>query len=354
MKFLQQLDVSSKIAKSVTRQYQVATQQSSFAALLDALQMEGLIGQPDRIRLPEGYLWSDHRGRDGVMITTNTHPSFTSNTQYVVTASGSRDALDVFETVLSRHAKIINETVDPEALEINVDYHTELNPTVWMQTDGQYVLKPEVKRALKKIAKDFVANLDIPKLPIEDITITGSSANYNWTQSSDIDLHIGVDVAEGEKLYGSLFEDFLTARGVIWNEKRDVKIGTLPVELYVHDFNDDHVSSGVYSLTNDKWIVEPTYSEPTVDDRAVRQKLAKVMADIDEVVRGCNKAAPVEQLIQKIKTMRQSGLDKGGEFAVENIVFKLLRRNGYLEKLFDCRDRQYDRALSVEEEEWWK
>jgi hypothetical protein len=48
--------------------------------------------------------------------------------------------------------------------------------------------------------------------------------------------------------------------------------------------------------------------------------------------------------------MRKSGLESGGAFSVENLAFKVLRRNGYLKKLNDLKLMSYDKMQSIEEE----
>ena len=45
--------------------------------------------------------------------------------------------------------------------------------------------------------------------------------------------------------------------------------------------------------------------------------------------------------------MRQAGLDAAGEFSVENMVFKVLRRNGMLERLSDIKTVAYDKSVSI-------
>ena len=65
----------------------------------------------------------------------------------------------------------------------------DLNRDIWTKDDK---LEPEIEEKLLRIARDFYDKLDLPT-PILDITFTGSMANYNWTNLSDIDLHIVVD-----------------------------------------------------------------------------------------------------------------------------------------------------------------
>jgi len=55
-----------------------------------------------------------------------------------------------------------------------------------------------------------------------------------------------------------------------------------------------------------------------------------------------------DKIKDKIKKMRQAGLDKAGEFSVENMVFKVLRRNGMLERLSDIKTVAYDKSVTLE------
>ena len=54
-----------------------------------------------------------------------------------------------------------------------------------------------------------------------------------------------------------------------------------------------------------------------------------------------------EKIRDKIRKFRQSGLETGGVFSVENLAFKVLRRNGYLQKLSSARIMSYDKTMSI-------
>ena len=47
--------------------------------------------------------------------------------------------------------------------------------------------------------------------------------------------------------------------------------------------------------------------------------------------------------------MRSEGLEKEGETSTENLVFKVLRRKGYLQKLMEAINIKYDQSMTVEE-----
>ena len=80
----------------------------------------------------------------------------------------------------------------------------ELNPRFWDEKQ----LKSDVAEQLKLIVDDFIEGLGLLNAEIvEDITITGSSAGYNWTKMSDIDLHLIVNfkkIDEKNNLYNYL------------------------------------------------------------------------------------------------------------------------------------------------------
>ena len=54
----------------------------------------------------------------------------------------------------------------------------------------------------------------------------------------------------------------------------------------------------------------------------------------------------LKKIWNKIKEGRRSGLSKEGEYSVENLVFKLLRRNGYIGKIIDIRTKSYDEKFN--------
>ena len=77
--------------------------------------------------------------------------------------------------------------------------HDTINPKFWINN----ALNEQVREKLVLIANDFFQDLSLEGGGIEDITFTGSLANYNWTKFSDVDLHLLVK--RGASLYRCLF-----------------------------------------------------------------------------------------------------------------------------------------------------
>jgi hypothetical protein len=214
----------------------------------------------------------------------------------------------------------------------------------------------DVRKKLLEISDNFIESLGV-EFFIHDIVLTGSLANYNWSNFSDVDLHIVIDfdeIADGEDNSESLktiFKEFFDAKERVFNEKYNLKIKGYDVEIYVQDINQEHVSSGVYSALHNEWVIKPERSTPNIDDEKILQKGEEYAKKIDDLISKfeSNKDVTNEtsNLYKKIKTFRQSGLESGGEYSYENLTFKLLRRNGYIGKILKLRTALTDKKLSV-------
>ena len=156
----------------------------------------------------------------------------------------------------------LEEDVNPASF----DTHDRLQPRIW---DGDKIY-PAVRDGLMKVAQDFIDGLPL-EIDIEDITLTGSLANYNWSNYSDVDLHIIVNflgVDENRVLVKAFFDN---AR-MRWNNKHHISMKGYDVEIYVEDTREQHKSSGVYSLLKNEWLQKPKKFKNSIDFPAARRK----------------------------------------------------------------------------------
>jgi hypothetical protein len=213
-------------------------------------------------------------------------------------------------------------------------------------------LNKEVAINLRAVAKDFFDSLGLGGTQFDDITFTGSLANFNYTKFSDIDLHILVDFKKIDA-DAELVREYFSAKSSNWNNKHDIRIFGHEIELYVQDSNEPHHSTGVYSVQNDQWLAEPKRKEPEVDENMVKRKV-KSFIDMIERVQDKYDSEKYEdahhaakKLVKKIKKFRQSGLEDKGEYSYENLTFKYLRNYDHIKELFDIRTQSYDKMKSV-------
>jgi predicted nucleotidyltransferase len=238
----------------------------------------------------------------------------------------------------------LEEEVDPKSF----DTHESLDPRLWNE---EHELRRPISQKLIKIAEDFIEGMPI-EIDIEDIRLTGSLANYNWSNYSDVDLHIVVDflnIDENLVLVKSFFDN---AR-MRWNNNHHIQIKGYDVEIYVENVNESHHSSAIYSITNKEWIKEPTKFRSSIDFLAARQKAddlafqVNIVQNLIDVQKFKAALTNIERLKKKIKNMRRAGLESTHqEFSVENITFKILRRDGILERLSDLKKTAYDDMMS--------
>lgn len=224
---------------------------------------------------------------------------------------------------------------------------TELNQKLW--DDEQ--LKPEVRTRLLKIALDFLKELEIES-GLEDITFTGSLANYNYSKHSDIDLHMILDFSEIDE-NEELVREYLLAKKSLWNDMHQIKIKGAEVEVYFENIGDPHHSTGIYSVLNNEWIKKPEPSSPEtlIDFYAVTQKADDLVKQINDVILSPmddSKLQRIETLKAKIKRMRKCGLETGGEYSIENLAFKVLRNEGHIKNLWDESVKTHDHNMSLE------
>ena len=226
----------------------------------------------------------------------------------------------------------------------------ELNPAAWLPDQ---TLRSDVREALLQIAKDFAEQHILPDEAIEDITLTGSLANHNWSQFSDIDLHVIADFSKVDENRELVYDYYRMAKS-LWNGSHDIEICGHEVEIYVQDSTESHHSTGVYSIQNGEWIIRPIKDTSTKpDESSVQQKAQDFIDRIDRISQmlkdGDDSAhAEAEKLKDRVKKMRQAGLESAGEFSVENLVFKHLRNEGHLDNLSDLRRQAYDQSLSID------
>lgn len=223
----------------------------------------------------------------------------------------------------------------PEFVTVN----SELNPKIWQgsKLDGKVRLK------LIEIARAFIDFVGID-LEVEDITITGSNANFTWTNYSDLDLHV---IIPGEPTDEQ--RELFNAKKSLWAEQHDITIKGLPVECYVQGSAEPHHSTGVFSLVNSKWVVEPKKVKPDVDDAAIEAKKDAILSAVEHALlsKDLEKLRAVKD---KITLMRKAGLERAGEWSVENLVFKILRNLGLIDEITEKIRELEDQELSLEQQ----
>ena len=231
------------------------------------------------------------------------------------------------------------------------DTNETLEPEIW---DGEEI-NPRIRERLIQIALNFIDGLPI-EVNVKDITLTGSLANYNWSNYSDVDLHIIVDFLEVDENI-DLVKSFFDNARMKWNNDHDITMKGYDVEIYVENEGESHKSSGVYSLLKGDWIKRPKKYRSSIDFPSAKMKAQDIEFQVNIVAnlitaKKYNTALKnIDRLKEKIRNMRRAGLESPKqEFSVENIAFKILRRNDTLGYLNDLKKKAYDDKMTIKDQ----
>ena len=222
--------------------------------------------------------------------------------------------------------------------------------------DANEKMIPEVRKNLLKIGEDFYKYLAVEWVKYEDIILTGSLANYNWSNLSDLDLHVILPFEEITK-NKELADNYAYAQKELWNDRHDINIKNFPVELYAQDSEGTLVAGGIYSVLYDKWIKKPERTTLRLDEAMIQKLINFFQEKIDGLYKKYTMGNldglldEIDAIKKAIADMRQKGLNEKGEFSSGNIAFKSLRRMGLLEKLGDMKANAYDKEMSYGEKE---
>ena len=251
---------------------------------------------------------------------------------------------------IKNNLNIIKENIEKDVID-SFDIQDTLVKDVWDDLN----LKPEIKEKLLKIAKDFFDSLELPEgTVLKDIKLTGSLANFNWSKFSDVDLHLVIDfsqITDNEKFA----KDYFDAKKNLWNNAHDINIFDYPVEVYVEDVDEAHTASGLYSILNDEWITIPQNQKIIIDKSDIKSKAEGYLSSIPQLEKMYDEGkykeviSTIDQIKERIRNMRSSGLEKGGLYSVENLAFKVLRRSNFVEELNTLKTNAYDNMMSLKE-----
>jgi hypothetical protein len=221
-----------------------------------------------------------------------------------------------------------------------LQYHDSLNLLLWKNEKFDSAARTRLLK-LAEFWRDYAL---IPKDAIEDILIVGGNANYNYTKYSDLDLHLYVDKSKIPDCKEEILDEYLKDKKTLWGITHKITIYGIPVEIYAQGIDEKYATNqGVFSLLKNEWIKKPNRVEINFKDSVLKKKVNSLKHQIQYYMKHkVDNVKALKELQDKIKNMRQAGIKQGGEFSLENLVFKELRNQGLIEKF-------HDYVLSIED-----
>lgn len=218
----------------------------------------------------------------------------------------------------------------------------KLNLKVW---DEKNNLQEDIREKLIQISKIFLKGIETP-IELKNIFLTGSLASYQWRPTSDFDLHIIVDVLDKDCLDTSY--DYFDSKSKIFNKEHDIYIKGYKVEVNLKDKENLLRDKGVYDILQNKWVAFPKKAKREMDDPVVLSLAEDLKTKIDSAISEKKGIDTLKDIRNQIKKLRVDGLEKEGEYSVGNLVFKKLRHDGYIEKLYSYKSQILNKTLSLE------
>lgn len=234
-------------------------------------------------------------------------------------------------------AYIIKESTElvmqPRLIIEKLETHDNLNPKIW---NSDMTLRSDVEQKLYNIIDEFVENSHF--LTTDDIitaNIVGSNASYNYTEFSDLDLHIVVnlsDLSEDEKFAGYTGD----CERIIFNRRYEIEMNGVDVELYVEDIRTAPVSNGIYDLFKGEWIRRPIKLVfPEVNNNLYKSVYDVHKQKAVKLLSSAKSAKEINKFVNDLYLLRRDSLAEDGEVGIGNQVFKDLRNEGLLDQLKD-------------------
>ena len=217
-------------------------------------------------------------------------------------------------------------------LDEDFQVHETLNPKLW---DDSNTLQPEVRQKIIDIVSTFESYVKVP-MDIVDIQLVGSNASYNYTEHSDLDVHIIANfelVTQDIEILQALYD----AKKTAFNKNFDIKIKGIDVELYVQDIKSGISSNGIYSVCDNTWVKEPKPIK-SITKYNVEKEVNKWIEKINEVLEN-NNYEEISNTINILYLIRHNSIAVDGEYGKGNTIFKQLRSEGYLKQLKDALDK---------------
>jgi len=221
-----------------------------------------------------------------------------------------------------------------------------LNDKIW-QRDGTLI--PIVRHKLLEISKRFLSDFITP-ITVKNAYLVGSLASYQWTPTSDIDVHLTVDINEPHA--DKSVDDYFDLKKDFFNKNHNIFIKGYKVEININEEGAEQKQfwkdKPVYDIFNDKWIIKPNPNVRKLNDPIVVQLAKFFEFKVDQLIKTEAPSHDYSKLKNTIKALRKQGLKHDGEYSIGNLVFKHLRNTKTNEKLFDFKNDMDDKELSLE------
>lgn len=207
-----------------------------------------------------------------------------------------------------------------------------LNPKLWRKDQSVH---PHLRSFLIERARHFLEMIGLDPRQLDDIRIVGSQTGWDYDNSSDLDVTVMV---AREPAYSKEQMRQLGISTSNFNYRYSPEVAGIPTNFYLSQRNVGGLrpiaGQGVYSLMKNEWIKRADYPKEFAPGflaskaESYIQQIESCITDDTQYFDDC-----AGKLLDKLKKMREKSLIKTGEQGEANLVYRLLRKQGYLHLL---------------------
>jgi hypothetical protein len=200
-----------------------------------------------------------------------------------------------------------------------LEYHRSLNQKLWKGWE----LRDDVRSYILAIASKWIEYCNLTSSDIIDIQITGGNVNFNYTHQSDIDIHVLLDHSKIGFSTLELFQDYVRAKKKVFDESYPITIKGYQIEVYLQDISEKpHQDQGVFSVSKNSWISKPVHLTKGLPFRRVENEAEKQRMLVINCISKDRPSLIARAIKDSITKVRGVSINRDGEFAFENLVFK--------------------------------
>jgi hypothetical protein len=240
----------------------------------------------------------------------------------------------------------LNFLLESDSESFTSEYESLSGPFWDRDENGLVFLKDEVSRKILSLADDLKSFLptELQSKEIEDVHLTGSHTSYENSEHPEADIILIIDLSNFDDSERKDIKQGIDKQRKKWNIKNKPKINDVFLDFDVHDGNDPHNDSALYSVKNKSWIKSPVPEEISIDERDVVKKYLRLISEIDYLVDSLEKSdfgadtknqcvLYLRHILDRLILMR-SDSSKSKDFPhIGNLCYRKLKKEGYIKKL---------------------
>jgi hypothetical protein len=240
----------------------------------------------------------------------------------------------------------LNFLLESDSESFTSEYESLSGPFWTKNEKGSVFLNGDVSREILALVDDLKISLpsELHSKEIKDVHLTGSHTSYENSENPEADIVVILDLSNFDDYEKKDIKQRIDRQRKKWNIKNKPKIDGVFLDFDIHDDNDPHDDSALYSIKNNSWIKSPDSENIYIDDKDVIKKYSRLTSEIDHLIDSLETpdlgkdeksqyVSYLRHILNRLVIMRQDS-SKSKDFPhIGNLCYRKLKKEGYIKKL---------------------